>query len=167
MAAKTSFLLLMLARPRRVLSIGALLAVASSPLFGRTLWEAKIGPFYSRVVVLDAIELTEPNLRLYYQRLAGELKENRAWTVSIFVEQRDAEREVSGKMRTDPSYDSWLALYDKFGRNPLPMAEILSYGGNGVLRLRDRTGRCSESVLSGGDFLRVRLGALALVSFVG
>ena len=136
----------------------AILTATSSPGFGRTLWEAKVGPFYSRVVLLDAADLTEANLRVFYQGLSQELKDNRAWTVSVFVDQRDAEREVSGKMRTDPSYDWWLDLYEKFGRNPLPMAEIYSYDGNGVLRLRDRSGACIESVLSGDNFLRVRLG---------
>jgi hypothetical protein len=138
----------------------AMLAVASSPALSRTLWEAKVGPFYSRVVVLDAAELTEANLRSFYQQLSRELEGSRAWTVGVFIDQRDAEREVSGKMRTDPSYAWWLDLYGKYGRNPLPMAEILSYSGNGVLRLRDRSGVCTESVLSGENFLRVHLGAV-------
>jgi hypothetical protein len=78
----------------------------------------------------------------------------------VFIDQRDAEREVSGKMRTDPSYDWWLGLYNRFGRDPLPMAEILSYDGNGILRLRDQSGKCTESILSGENFLRVRRGAI-------
>jgi hypothetical protein len=137
-----------------------MLTVATSPALGRTLWEAKVGPFYSRVVVWDAAELVEPNLRLFYESLSRELKGSRAWTVGVFMDQRDAEREVSGKMRTDPSYDWWLDLYDKFGRDPLPMAEISSYNGDGVLRVRDRFGACTESVLSGDNFLRVHLGAI-------
>lgn len=140
--------------------VAAMLGLACSLALGRTLSEAKVGPFYSRVVVLGASELTEANIRSLYGTWSRELNESRAWIVDVFIDQRDAEREVSGKMRTDPSYDWWLGLYNRFGRDPLPMAEILSYDGNGILRLRDQSGKCTESILSGENFLRVRRGAI-------
>jgi len=141
----------------RLLVIAMLGATACLAL-DRTLWEGKAGPFYSRVVVWDASEFTDTNLRLFYRRLSRELKGNRAWTVDVFIDRDDAAREVSGKMVTEKGYDWWLDLYNKFGRKLLPMAEISSYSGSAVLRLRDNTGACSEIVLSGHDFLRASVG---------
>jgi hypothetical protein len=86
--------------------------------------------------------------------LSRELKGTRAWTVSVFVDKNDATRELYGKAATEKGYDWWLELFEKFGRTPLPMAEILSWQENAVLRLRDSSGTCSERVLSGENFLR-------------
>jgi hypothetical protein len=132
----------------------AMLAASPSPVLGQTLWEGRTGPFCSRSFLWRAAELTEPNLRSLYQRLSRELDGNRAWTADVFVDRDDAAREVSGKMVTEKGYEWWLDLYNKFWRKLLPMAEILSQGKNGVLRLRDGTGICSETLLSGDNFLR-------------
>ena len=135
----------------------AILAATTCLALDHTLWQGKAGPFYSRVVVWDAAELTEPNLRLFYQQLSRELRENRAWTVDVFIDKNDAERELHGLMATEGDYDWWLNLYNRFGRTLLPMAEIQSYGNNAVLRLRDSAGKCSETVLSGDNFLRANV----------
>jgi hypothetical protein len=132
----------------------AVLAATSCLALERTLWIWRAGPFCRRIVVWDAADLTEPNLRSYYQRLSRELRRSRAWTVDVFIDRADAAHEVSGKMVTEKDYDWWLGLYNKYGRKLLPMAEFSGYGADGVLRLRDRYGTCSETVLSGENFLR-------------
>ena len=122
-----------------------------------TFSQGSSGPFYGRAVVWDAAMLTEQNLRSYYQPLSKELNAYRAWTVYVFVDKGDASRELHGKLRTEETYDWWLELYNKFGHSLLPMAEFLSFEGNTVLRMRDSAGRCSESVLSGNNFLRLEV----------
>lgn len=138
----------------------ALLAATSCLAVNQTLWNWKAGPFCKLIVVWDVADLTEPKLRSYYQGLSRDLKRYRAWTVDVFVDREDAAREVSGKMivETDDDYDRWLDLYNKFGRKLRPMAEISGFGANAVLRLRDRNGNCSETVLSGDNFLQASVG---------
>ena len=138
----------------------ALLSAAAVPSRGSTLWEEQLGPFYARSVLWDAADLTEPKLRLFYHELSEELKNNRAWTVGVFTDETDAGHESAGKMLTEKGYDWWLELYNEFGRKLLPMAEILVYEKNAVLRLRSSDGTCSEVVLLGDNFLRVRLGSV-------
>jgi len=137
-----------------------LLFPASGGARGSTLWEYQLGPFYSRSVLWNAPDLTEPNLRTFYQQLSQELRNNRSWTVSVFVDRADAGRESAGLMGTEADYDRWLRLYNEFGRNLFPMAEILAYGNNAVLRLRNGAGVCTEVVLSGDNFLRVKSGGM-------
>ena len=120
-----------------------------------TLLQGRAGPFYGRVVIWEATKLTEQNLRPYYKQLSVELKAYRAWTVMVFIDKGDATRELYGKLATEETYDWWLGLYNQFGRKLLPMAEILTFEGNAVLRMRDSSGNCSETVLSGENFLRV------------
>jgi hypothetical protein len=134
----------------------ALLTTALCPAEKLTLFEGKPGPFLSRVVIWDAAEFTEPNLRVFYRELSHELKGTPAWTVDVFLDRSDATRESLGKLATETDYDRWLRLYTEFGHKLLPMAEILSYQNNAVLRLRDSAGTCSEVVLSGENFLRVQ-----------
>jgi hypothetical protein len=138
----------------------AMLAATSGVARDRTLWEGRAGPFYSRAVVWDAVELTEPNLRSFYLRSSQEMRGNRAWTLDVFIDRDDAERELHGLMVTDKGYDWWLDLYDKFGRKLLPMAEIQGYADNAVLRLRDSNGACSQTTLSGEDFLRAQVSGI-------
>lgn len=126
---------------------------------GPTVWEKNVGPFFSRGVIWAPSDLTEPNLRSYYQRLSEELKTNLAWTVNVFVDREDASRELHGKLTAEGDYDWWLKLYNEFGRKLLPMAEILSFDGDAVLRLRDAHGACFETVLSGRNFLWVHQGS--------
>jgi len=135
----------------------AVLAATSCLALDQTLWNWRAGPFCRRVVIWDAADLTEPKLQAFYQRLSSDMKRNRAWTVDVFVNRDDAAHEVSGKMVTDKGYDWWLDLYNKFGRTVFPMAEISGYGANAVLRLRDGHGVCSETVLSGHNFLRISM----------
>jgi len=123
-----------------------------SPLF-----EGHVGPFYSRTVIWDAGRFTEQNLRSYRKQLSQELKDYRAWTIAVFIDKGDATRELYGKLPTEETYDQWLELYNKFGRRLLPMAEFLTYESNTVLRMRDSSGICSETVLSGDNFLKVRV----------
>lgn len=134
----------------------AMLSVGCCIAHGSTVREGKIGPFYTRSEVWKVEDLTEPNLRLYYQQLSQELKGYRAWTVEVFIDQDDARRELHGKLRTEENYDWWLKLYNEFGSKLLPKAEFLTYENNGVLRLRDGAGTLSETVLSGDNFLRIR-----------
>jgi hypothetical protein len=136
----------------------SVLAATSCLALDQTLWNWKAGPFLHRIVVWDVADLTEPKLRSYYQRLSRDLKRYGAWTVDVFVDRDDAAREVSGKMLTDKDYDWWLDLYNKFGRKLLPMAEISGFRADAVLRLRDRNGNCSETVLSGDNFPRASVG---------
>lgn len=124
------------------------------------LWEQATGPFYSRAVLWDATAINEPRLRSYYQRIRGDLTTRHGWTVRVFSDQSDATRELYGKMVAESDYDWWLKLYNQFGRDMLPMAEIAGYGDNAVLRLRDASGKLSEAVLSGRNFLHVTLGGL-------
>jgi hypothetical protein len=148
------------ARFLRGLGLVALVWLASATAQSSTLWEWKLGPFYTRSVLWDAAELTEPNLRTLYGQLSRELKDNRAWTVEVFTDKADAGHESAGKMVAETDYDRWLGLYNEFGRRLLPMAEILAYEKNAVLRLRNSAGACSEVVLSGENFLRVPMGAV-------
>lgn len=136
----------------------ALLAAPSCMAAASTLWGGKVGPFYGRVILWNAAELNRESLQLYYEQLSQELRGNLAWTVSVFVDQDDATREVSGKLKVENlDYAWWLELYRKFGRNLLAAAEILCYQDNAVLRLRDSTGKVTESVLAGSNFLHVQL----------
>jgi hypothetical protein len=123
----------------------------------QALWEGKTGPFYSSAVVWSGAKLTEPNLRLFYMQLSQRLRENRAWTADVFVDQNDGFREYYGLIATEANYKRWADLYTRFGRKLLPMAEIQSSGGDAVLRLRDDAGVCSETVFSGRDFLRANV----------
>jgi hypothetical protein len=118
--------------------------------------EGPTGPFYGRAVVWKDTELNRQNLQSYFEQLVRELRSYRAWNVWVFVNKDDATRELFGKLRSEETYDWWLTLYNEFGRELLPMAEFLTYENNTVLRLRDRAGLCSETVLSGDNFLRVR-----------
>lgn len=129
----------------------------SAPVAGRILWERIDGPFYSCSILWTVTDLTEANLRLLYRSFSQKLKDKNAWTVDVFVDQADAIREEHGKLKTEGDYDWWLRLYNSFGRKPLPMAELFSYKGNGVLRLRDQTGNSKEIVLTGENSLRIRL----------
>ena len=137
--------------------VTALVAGAlSCPAQDSTLLQGSVGPFYGRAVLWDATNLTEQNLRSYHKQLSRELKPYRAWTVMVFIDKGDATRELYGKLRTEETYDWWLELYNQFGRKLLPMAELLTYEDNAVLRMRDAAGTCSETVLAGENFLRVR-----------
>lgn len=142
------------------LVVVTILVATSCCAESRTLREWRVGPFYNRVVIWAGTDLTEPNLRSYYQQLSRELTGNRAWRVDVFSDEGDATRELYGKLRTEGDYDWWLGLYNKFGRKLLPKAEILSYAHNAVLRMRDTAGSCSEVVLSGDNFLRVHVGSI-------
>jgi hypothetical protein len=126
-----------------------------------TLWEYRLGPFYSRSLLWDAADLTEPRLRALYEQLSPELANNRAWTVQVFTDRTDAGRESGGKMGTEADYERWWKLYNGLGGKLLPMAEVLVYEKNAVLRLRNSAGVCSEVVLSGDNFLRTRLGSVS------
>ncbi len=128
-----------------------------APVAGQTLWERSDGPFYTRLILWKGSDLTEEKLRLLYVELSQELKDYSAWTVEVFLDQEDATRESHGKLKTEGDYDWWLQLYNEFGRNPLPMAEISTYRENGVLRLRDRRGNSKEIVFAGKNFLRARI----------
>jgi hypothetical protein len=132
-------------------------AAASAHATGRTLWERSDGPFSSRAILWSGSDLTEKNLRLLYGELSQELRDKRAWTADVFVDEGDATREIHGKLKTGGDYGWWLDLYNQFGRRLLPMAEISRYGENGVLRLRDQTGDLKEMTLAGENFLRVGL----------
>ncbi len=131
---------------------------AARPCFAGSsiVWEQRDGPFLSRAVLWEGADFTEPNLRSFYAGFAAEMKPNRAWDVKVFLDRSDLTRELYGKFATDGDYDSWKNLYDKFGRSLLPMAEFLGYGDNAVMRLRDGAGVCSEVVLAGRNFLRMR-----------
>ncbi|HEY7393178.1 MAG TPA: hypothetical protein VH640_31950, partial [Bryobacteraceae bacterium] len=135
--------------------IGAL-PLPSAPA-GRILWERPNGPSYSRVLLYEPSDLTQPNMRSLYKVLSRELGGKVFWTVSVFTEEGDATREIYGKMTTEVDYDRWLGLYNKYGRNLLPMAQISAYKDNAVLRFRDSKGISTETVLSGNNFLRVHL----------
>src|SRR5262249_13476458 len=92
-----------------------------------------------------------------YGELSQELKDKSAWMVDVFVDREDATRESHGKLKTEGNYDWWLHLYNDFGRNPQPMAELSVYKENAILRLRDQTGKSKAVVLAGDNFLHVRL----------
>lgn len=145
------------ARLIRWLVISLLAGASCCPAQDSTLLQGHVGLFYSRTVIWHATRFTEQNLRSYYKRLSRELKPYRAWTVMVFIDKGDATRELYGKLRTEETYDWWLQLYNQFGRKLLPMAEFLSYEDNTVLRMRNSAGTCSEIVLSGNNFLRVRV----------
>ena len=76
-------------------------------------------------MIWNAVDLTDPNLRLLYADLSRELKGRRAWVVDVFVDEGDATRELHGKLRTQTDYSWWLKLYNEFGRHVFPMAEDL------------------------------------------
>jgi hypothetical protein len=130
---------------------------APQPPAGQVLWDRHDGPFYSRSLLWKGADLTEENLRLLYRDLSKELKDTNTWTVDVFVDSQDAERENHGKAKTGGDYDWWLGLYNRFGRKLLPMAEISRSGQDGVLRFRDQRGTSMEVTLAGENFLRVRL----------
>ena len=120
MTARTRYIWL---SPRGVglvcgLALMMILPARSAPPFGRPFWEQKVGPFYSRVVLWDAADLTERNLRPFYRQLSQELRGYRAWTVRVFVDEGDATRELHGKLATEKGYDWWLDLYNSYGRHP-------------------------------------------------
>ena len=140
-----------------VVGIGiiAVLPVRSAVLSGRVLWARSDGPFSSRALLWDPRDLKESNLRLLYGTLSAELKGKSAWTVSVFVDELDAARELHGKLGTEADYDRWFELYTKYGRRMLPMAEIIAHGEDAVLRLRNAAGVSSETVLSGKNLLHV------------
>jgi len=149
-----------LARAGAVIVLGFGLPVASvrsAPAVSRVLWERKDGPFYSAALLWDIRDFTEPQLRQACSALSKQLREKRGWTVSIFVDEDDATRELHGKLRTEGDYDWWSSLYNQFGRALLPMAEASGLGGNVVLRFRNQAGVSSETVLSGENFLRISL----------
>jgi len=159
MVARTSRALL-LARLGPVFCLVTAMILPASPASapGQTLWEQREGPFYSRSVLWREVDLTESNIRSFYRSLSLELKGTRAWTVSIFVDKGDATRELYGKLATDGDYRWWFALYSKFGRNLMPMAQIYALDANCLLRLRNGGGVSTETILSGENFLRVRFG---------
>jgi hypothetical protein len=77
--------------------------------------------------------------------------------LSIFVDENDERRTDSGKGSTDVTYMGWRQLYEKYGSQPLPMAQTIAIRENAVLRWRDAGGRVGRKVLSGSDPLAVRL----------
>ncbi len=148
--------------PHLVCNFLAMLALASTSglAFASTFSEQSVGPFYSRALVWDVKDLTEQNLRSLYRQLSLELTSRRAWKIEVFVDQDDATRELHGKLRTEETYDWWLKLYNEFGKHLLPKAEILSCDNNAVLRIRNSAGTCSEILLAGDNFLRVKEGPI-------
>jgi hypothetical protein len=88
------------------------------------------------------------------------MKGRRGWLVDVFVDEGDATRELHGKFATEGTYERWLWMYQRFGRQLLPMAQFNGYGDSAVLRLRDSAGKCSEIVLAGTDFLKIDSGGI-------
>jgi len=153
------------------MNIRGLIIVSTSVAFSMTMrpclaagsivWERKDGPFFSRAVLWDPANFTDANLRSFYAGIAAEMQRNRAWDVKVFVDRNDLTRELYGKLVTDKGYEWWKDLHDKFGRGMLPMAELLGYRENTVMRVRDGHGVCSEVVLAGRNFLHLYSGGVA------
>jgi hypothetical protein len=96
-------------------------------------------------------------MRTVYERLSKELSDKVAWTADVFVDESDATRESAGKLSVEIDYDWWWALYKRYGRELMPMAEISAYGTDAVLRIRTANNIVSERVLAGENFLHLKL----------
>lgn len=118
-----------------------------------TLWEQHSGPYLTRYMLWAPHDITEANVREYYRNIRSEIGDERAWTVRIFADRDDANRDLYGKLRTEEDYEWWKQLYDRYGRTLAPAAELVGRKGRVSMRIRFATGHCKEVTLEGTSLL--------------
>ena len=118
------------------------------------------GPLSTVSIVVNPGDMTVPSVREIYSDLyPGPLENGNFRQLSVFVNSDDAFRELRGKGGVDYGYSWWRQLYERYGRHPLPKAEVTAFGGSSVLRIRSADGTVKRVVLSGHDFFTIVRGA--------
>jgi hypothetical protein len=77
--------------------------------------------------------------------------------VWFFATEQDSARFRNAKHSIHTSYQSWRQAYDSIRNVRFPMAELVVFGTDAVVRYRDADGRIARHVLAGSDPSTVRL----------